>query len=107
MKSEEGQNSRIASDQGKKRMINEASNRVKGDERRKKLHALQRYLGRAEKAHKKLDFLNSKDARTLQILDEYQHPEQLFVQIGFLPIINIRNRFLCRIVLKIGTLVNK
>jgi len=40
------------------------------------------YLERAEKAYKNLDFLNRKEARTLRILAEYEHPEQVFLDNG-------------------------
>ena len=40
------------------------------------------YLERTKKAYKNLDFLNSKEARTLRILAEYEYPEQVFVENG-------------------------
>ena len=40
------------------------------------------YLERAQKAYKNLDFLNRKEARTLRILAEYEHPEQIFLDNG-------------------------
>ncbi len=40
------------------------------------------YLERAEKAYKNPDFLNSREARTLRILAEYEYPEQVFIHNG-------------------------
>jgi uncharacterized protein (TIGR00730 family) len=40
------------------------------------------YLERAEKAYKNPDFLNSREARTLRILAEYEYPEQVFSHNG-------------------------
>jgi uncharacterized protein (TIGR00730 family) len=40
------------------------------------------YLERAQKAYKNLDFLNSREARTLRILAEYEYPEQVFMHNG-------------------------
>lgn len=40
------------------------------------------YPERAEKAYKNLDFLNSREARTLRILSEYEYPEQVFIHYG-------------------------
>ena len=40
------------------------------------------YLERAEKAYKNHDFLNSREARTLRILAEYEFPEQVFMHNG-------------------------
>ena len=37
------------------------------------------YLEKAEKAYKNPDFLNSREARTLRILAEYEYPEQVFM----------------------------
>ncbi|MCK5347624.1 MAG: TIGR00730 family Rossman fold protein [Candidatus Heimdallarchaeota archaeon] len=37
------------------------------------------YLERAQKAYKNPDFLNSREARTLRILAEYEYPEQVFM----------------------------
>lgn len=40
------------------------------------------YLEKAEKAYKNPDFLNSREARTLRILAEYEYPEQVFMHNG-------------------------
>jgi uncharacterized protein (TIGR00730 family) len=40
------------------------------------------YLERAQKAYKNPDFLNSREARTLRILAEYEYPEQVFMYNG-------------------------
>ena len=39
-------------------------------------------LNKPEKAYKNLDFLNSRDARTLRILAEYLHPKAQFLSQG-------------------------
>lgn len=60
-------------------MIREAIDIIENEERRKR-QALAAYPGREEKAYKNLDFLNSREARTLRILAEYQYPEQVFAE---------------------------
>jgi len=41
-----------------------------------------KYLKRAKKAYKNLDFLNRREARTLRILAEYEYPQQVFMHNG-------------------------